>query len=147
MRHFLQRCPAPVCLRVESVSQLFAAAKVLSLSHYRVASDRLVIITNGGGPGVMAADRATDQGIELSTFSDDTIDSSNEVLPGVWSHGNPVDIIGDAPPDRYSAAVEICLADPGVDGAIVILTPQAMTAPTLVAEESLSPLKTAKNPY
>ena len=133
-------------LRVESVSQLFAAAKVLSSESSRVASDRLVIITNGGGPGVMAADRATDQGIELSTLSDETIEKLNQVLPGVWSHGNPVDIIGDAPPDRYSAAVDICLEDPGVDGAIVILTPQAMTAPTLVAEELIKSAKDSKKP-
>lgn len=122
-------------LRVESVSQLFAAAKVLSSSRNRVASDRLVIITNGGGPGVMAADRATDRGIQLSELSDETIEKLNEVLPDVWSHGNPVDIIGDAPPERYSKAIDICLADPGVDGALVILTPQAMTKPTLVAQE------------
>jgi len=133
-------------LRVESVSQLFAAAKVLSRSHYRVASDRLVIITNGGGPGVMAADRATDQGIELSKLGDDTIAALNEVLPGVWSHGNPVDIIGDAPPDRYSEAIDICLADPEVDGAIVILTPQAMTAPTQVAEAVIKSAENSKKP-
>jgi acetyltransferase len=133
-------------LRVESVSQLFAAAKVLSSSNNRVASDRLVIITNGGGPGVMAADRATDRGIELSKLSPETIEKLNEVLPDVWSHGNPVDIIGDAPPERYSAAVNICLEDPGVDGAIVILTPQAMTAPTLVAEELINAAKDSKKP-
>ncbi len=121
-------------LRVETVGQLFAAAKALSSLHYRGASERLVIITNGGGPGVMAADRATDRGIELSKLSEKTIASLNEVLPDVWSHGNPVDIIGDAPPERYQQAVDICLEDPGVDGAIVILTPQAMTQPTEVAE-------------
>jgi acetyltransferase len=133
-------------LRVESVSQLFAAAKVLSSSHYRVASDRLVIITNGGGPGVMAADRATDRGIELSKLSAETMEALNGVLPGVWSHGNPVDIIGDAPPERYSEAVDICLKDPGVDGAIVILTPQAMTAPTLVAQELVKAAENSKKP-
>jgi len=133
-------------LRVESVSQLFAAAKVLSSSHNRVASDNLVIITNGGGPGVMAADRATDRGIELSKLAPETITKLNEVLPGVWSHGNPVDIIGDAPPERYSEAIEICLDDPGVDGAIVILTPQAMTAPTLVAEELIKAAANSKKP-
>ncbi len=133
-------------LRVESVSQLFAAAKVLSRSHYRAASDRLVIITNGGGPGVMAADRATDRHIALSQLSEDTIAKLNEVLPEVWSHSNPVDIIGDAPPSRYSAAVDICLADPEVDGAIVILTPQAMTEPTLVAEEIIKSAEKSKKP-
>ena len=122
-------------LRVESISQLFAAAKALSSANYREASERLVIITNGGGPGVMAADRATDRGIELSTLSPETMTALNGVLPKVWSHGNPVDIIGDASPARFRAAVDICLEDPGVDGAIVILTPQAMTEPTQVAEE------------
>jgi acetyltransferase len=133
-------------LRVESVSQLFAAAKVLSSSNNRVASDRLVIITNGGGPGVMAADRATDRGIELSKLGPETIERLNEALPTVWSHGNPVDIIGDAPPERYSQALEICLDDPGVDGAIVILTPQAMTAPTLVARELIRAAANSKKP-
>ncbi|MES9812346.1 MAG: GNAT family N-acetyltransferase [Candidatus Thiodiazotropha sp.] len=119
-------------LRVETISQLFSAAKALS-SRYRVYGDRLAIITNGGGPGVMAADRASDLNIELAEFNDQTIDALNKVLPDVWSHGNPVDIIGDAPPERYRAAVDICLNDPGVDGTIVILTPQAMTEPEEVA--------------
>ncbi|MET0066180.1 MAG: bifunctional acetate--CoA ligase family protein/GNAT family N-acetyltransferase [Candidatus Thiodiazotropha sp.] len=121
-------------LRVETITQLFSAAKALS-SRYRVFGDRLAIITNGGGPGVMAADRASDLNIELATFSEETINKLNEVLPDVWSHGNPVDIIGEAPPERYRAAVDICLKDPGVDGTIVILTPQAMTQPNEVAAE------------
>ncbi|MEL0585220.1 MAG: bifunctional acetate--CoA ligase family protein/GNAT family N-acetyltransferase [Candidatus Thiodiazotropha sp. (ex. Lucinoma kazani)] len=120
-------------LRVETISQLFSAAKALS-SRYRVYGDRLAIITNGGGPGVMAADRASDLNIELAKFSDDTIKALNKALPEVWSHGNPVDIIGEAPPERYRAAVDICLNDPGVDGTIVILTPQAMTEPDEVAK-------------
>ncbi|MES9992957.1 MAG: bifunctional acetate--CoA ligase family protein/GNAT family N-acetyltransferase [Candidatus Thiodiazotropha sp.] len=120
-------------LRVETVSQLFSAAKVLS-SRYRVYGDRLAIITNGGGPGVMAADRASDLNIELAEFDDETMDKLNKALPDVWSHGNPVDIIGDAPPERYRAAIDTCLNDPGVDGTIVILTPQAMTEPEEVAK-------------
>ncbi len=120
-------------VRVETVTQLFSAAKALS-SRYRVYGDRLAIITNGGGPGVMAADRATDRKIELAEFKEETIKQLNEVLPEVWSHGNPVDVIGEAPPERYRAAVDICLNDSGVDGAIVILTPQAMTKPSEVAK-------------
>lgn len=133
-------------LRVESIGQLFSAAKALSSMHYRQPSERLIIITNGGGPGVMAADRATDQGIELSSLSKETIESLNEVLPSVWSHANPVDIIGDATPDRYRDAIERCLADPGVDGAIVILTPQAMTEPTKVAEAVIEAAAGNKKP-
>ena len=121
-------------LRVETVGQLFSAARALSSIQHRQRAERLVIITNGGGPGVMAADRAVDQGIELSSLSDDTMARLNEVLPSVWSHSNPVDIIGDAPPERYKQTLDICLADPNIDGAVVILTPQAMTRPTDVAQ-------------
>lgn len=136
-------------LRVKTIGQLFAAAKALSSirnvrSHRE--SERLVIITNGGGPGVMAADRATDQGIELSALSEQTMKALDEVLPAVWSHGNPVDVIGDATPERYQNALEICLKDPGVDGAIVILTPQAMTDPTAVAEAVIKAAKSSDKP-
>ena len=133
-------------LRVDTIGQLFAAAKALSSTHYRGKSERLVIVTNGGGPGVMAADRATDRGIELSTLSKETNDALDAVLPSVWSHGNPVDIIGDAPPERYSQALDICLADDGVDGAIVILTPQAMTRPTDVAKAVIESAKKHAKP-
>ena len=133
-------------LRVETVGQLFAAAKALSSLHHRGPSERLVIVTNGGGPGVMAADRATDRGIELASLGEETMAALNEVLPSVWSHGNPVDIIGDAPPDRYEQAIDICLDDPGVDGVIVILTPQAMTEPTAVAEAVVKSAKKSNKP-
>jgi acetyltransferase len=133
-------------LRVESIGQLFAAAKALSTSHYRRPSERLVIITNGGGPGVMAADRAADHGIELSSLSPETMKELDKVLPAVWSHANPVDIIGDATPDRYRQALDLCLQDSGVDGAIVILTPQAMTEPTRVAEAVIEASKQSKKP-
>jgi acetyltransferase len=133
-------------LRVETIGQLFSAAKALSSSHYRSPSERLVIITNGGGPGVMAADRATDRGIELSALSAETMTALDGVLPGVWSHSNPVDIIGDAPPERYQQALDICLQDDGVDGAIVILTPQAMTRPTEVAEAVIKSASNSKKP-
>ncbi|MGB5721804.1 MAG: GNAT family N-acetyltransferase, partial [Woeseiaceae bacterium] len=93
-----------------------------------------------------AADRATDQGIELSSLSAETMAALNKVLPEVWSHSNPVDIIGDAPPERYQQAVDICLKDPGVDGAIVILTPQAMTRPTEVAEAIIKSASKSKKP-
>jgi acetyltransferase len=133
-------------LRVETVGQLFSAAKALSSSHHRGKSERLVIITNGGGPGVMAADRATDKEIELSSLSTETMAALDQALPSVWSHGNPVDIIGDAPPERYQQALDICLKDPGVDGAIVILTPQAMTKPTEVAAAIIKSAKKIKKP-
>lgn len=116
-------------VRVKSVAQLFAAAQVLA-SGTRVEGSRLAVITNGGGPGVMAADRAQDIQVPMATLSQETFERLKDALPTFWSHANPVDILGDAPPQRYRAATEAILADKGVDGVLVLLTPQAMTDPT-----------------
>ncbi|CAK0772109.1 acetyltransferase [Gammaproteobacteria bacterium] len=120
-------------VRVKTIAQMFTAAKALAYRH-RTTGNRLVIITNGGGPGAMAADQVADLDISLADLSSRTMEKLNSFLPPVWSHGNPVDIIGDAPPERYRQALETCMEDPGVDGALVILTPQAMTRPEEVAE-------------
>jgi len=120
-------------VRVETISQMFAAAKTLS-SRYQGCGRRMAILTNGGGPGVMAADHAADLGLELAQLSETTLEGLNQVLPATWSHRNPVDVIGDAPPERYSQALDLVLSDEGVDGVVVLLTPQAMTRPTEVAE-------------
>jgi acetyltransferase len=120
-------------VRVTTIGQLVAAAQALS-SHVRPRGDRLAIITNGGGPGVMAADRAADLGIPLAELSAATLESLQTALPSNWSHGNPVDLIGDADAARYKAGMSACLADENVDGALVILTPQAMTEPSAVAD-------------
>ncbi len=120
-------------VRVTTIGHLVAAAQALS-AHVRPRGDRLAIITNGGGPGVMAADRAADLGIPLSELSPNTQQALQAVLPANWSHGNPVDLIGDADVVRYRAAVAACLDDAHVDGALVVLTPQAMTEPTKVAD-------------
>jgi acetyltransferase len=133
-------------LRVDTIGQLFSAARALSSANYRSNAEKLVIITNGGGPGVMAADRLCDQGVELAKISPETMAALDEVLPSVWSHGNPVDIIGDATPDRYRKALDTCLADPEIDGAIVILTPQAMTRPTEVAEAVVESARGTRKP-
>ncbi len=115
-------------VRVQTVTQLFTAAKALSCG-FRPVGNRLAIVTNGGGPGVMAADRAADLGLTIATLSDATIEYLDRQLPPNWPHGNPVDIIGDARADRYRAAVKACLEDENVDGVLAILTPQAMTQP------------------
>jgi len=120
-------------VRVDTFGQVFATARALS-SRYETYGSRLAIITNGGGPGVMAADRASEVGIQLPRLSPSTLNALNQVLPPTWSHGNPIDIIGDATPERYRDAVKICLDDNHVDGVLVMLTPQAMTAPTEVAQ-------------
>ena len=115
-------------VRVQTVTQLFTAARALSFG-FRPAGNRLAIVTNGGGPGVMAADRASDLGVSVATLADSTVAYLDQHLPPNWSRGNPVDIIGDAQADRYEHAVKACLDDENVDGVLAILTPQAMTKP------------------
>jgi acetyltransferase len=115
-------------VRVQTVTQLFTAAKALSCG-FRPVGNRLAIVTNGGGPGVMATDRAADLGLAMATLSDATVEYLNQYLPPNWPHANPVDIIGDAQADRYHHAVKACLEDDNVDGVLAILTPQAMTKP------------------
>jgi acetyltransferase len=113
-------------VRVRSVGELVAAAQALA-SRIHPAGRRLAVITNGGGPGVMAADRAGDLGLPMASLSSATLEALRVALPVNWSHGNPVDLIGDADSARYRAAVAACLADEGVDGVLVILAPQAIT--------------------
>ncbi|MFZ2161936.1 MAG: bifunctional acetate--CoA ligase family protein/GNAT family N-acetyltransferase [Sideroxyarcus sp.] len=115
-------------VRVQTVTHLFTAARALAFG-FRPVGNRLAIVTNGGGPGVMAADRASDLGVNMAVLSEATIEILNQHLPPNWSHGNPVDIIGDAQSDRYQHAVKACLDDENVDGVLAILTPQAMTKP------------------
>ncbi|MDO8893430.1 bifunctional acetate--CoA ligase family protein/GNAT family N-acetyltransferase [Nitrosomonas sp.] len=115
-------------VRVQTITQLFSAAKALSCG-FHPSGNRLAIVTNGGGPGVMATDHAIDLGLEMAALSDATMEQLNQVLPPTWSHGNPVDVIGDAQADRYQKAVRACLEDSNVDGVLAILTPQAMTKP------------------
>ena len=113
-------------VRVQSMRDLVAAAQSLA-AHVKPRGERLAIITNGGGPGVIAADRAGDLNIPLAALSKNTVAKLEQSLPATWSHGNPVDLIGDAGPERYRVAVSACLEDKGVDGVVVVLTPQAMT--------------------
>ena len=125
-------------LRVANIADLFYMAEVLS-KQPRPQGPRLTIVTNAGGPGVLATDALIMGGGELAELSPEAIDAFNAVLPATWSHANPVDIIGDASPERYAKALEIAAKDPNSDGMLVILTPQAMTDPTQIAEE-LKPL-------
>jgi acetyltransferase len=119
-------------LRVDSISELFEVSEILA-KQPRPKGPRLSIVTNAGGPGVIATDALIGGGGELSDISPETMEALNAVLPSVWSHNNPIDIIGDAPPERYAKALEIAAADPETDGLLVILTPQAMTDPTATA--------------
>jgi acetyltransferase len=95
--------------------------------------NRLAIVTNAGGPGVMATDSLISMGGKLVELSEKTMQRLNEYLPPFWSHGNPIDVLGDATPERFAGATEIVLEDENVDAVLVLLTPQAMTAPTETA--------------
>jgi len=119
-------------VRVTSYTQLFGAAKYLS-SRYRPVGRHLAIVTNGGGPGVMAVDRATEVGLLLAELDPRTHHSLDAALPHSWSGANPVDLLEDAGPERYRLAIAACLADDGVDGVVAIVTPQAMSDPDRVA--------------
>ncbi|SPE38376.1 CoA-binding domain protein [Candidatus Sulfopaludibacter sp. SbA6] len=121
-------------LRVNNIADLFYMAEVLS-KQPSPKGPRLTIVTNAGGPGVLATDALIMGGGELAELTPETMEAYNAVLPPTWSHNNPVDIIGDASPERYAKALEIAAKDPNSDGMLVILTPQAMTDPTQIAEQ------------
>jgi len=132
-------------VRVYSIAELFSAARVLA-NNYTVNGDRLAIITNAGGPGVMSTDRAEDVGVSMASLSQSSIDALNSSLPVHWSHANPIDILGDASSERYQNALAVCLADEQIDGVLVILTPQAMTEPTHVAQCIIDAAKLSTKP-
>jgi acetyltransferase len=121
-------------LRVDRISDLFNMAEVLS-KQPRPRGNRLAIVTNAGGPGVLATDALVTNGGELAELSAETMTALNEILPAHWSHNNPVDILGDASPDRYAQAIQVVAKDDQSDGLLVVLTPQAMTDPTETAEQ------------
>ncbi len=132
-------------LRVNSISEIFSMAEVLGRQP-RPKGPRLTILTNAGGPGVLATDTLLTTGGELAEISNETMDKLNEFLPASWSHNNPIDIIGDADPQRYAKSLEVAAQDPNSDGLLVILTPQAMTDPTATAEALKSYAKSYEKP-
>ena len=119
-------------LRVDSIADLFNMAEVLS-KQPRPRGPRLSIVTNAGGPGVLATDALITSGGELAPISDAAMEQYNKLLPAAWSHNNPIDILGDADAGRYAEAIKIAADNPDSDGTLVILTPQAMTNPTETA--------------
>ena len=121
-------------LRVDRISELFSMAEILN-TQPRPKGPRLAILTNAGGPGVLAADALIVGGGQLAHLAPETIQSLNRILPMPWSHGNPVDVLGDAGPDRFVEAMDVVAKDPNTDGLLVILTPQAMIDPTLTADK------------
>jgi len=126
----LRRCGV---LRVQSIADLFYMAETLARQP-RPRGPRLTIITNAGGPGVLATDALIAHGGELAPLSSATIDSLSEFLSPHWSHSNPIDILGDSGPDEFARTVEIAIRDSNSDGLLAILAPQGMTDPARVAE-------------
>ncbi|MCF7920752.1 MAG: acetate--CoA ligase family protein [Candidatus Cloacimonetes bacterium] len=119
-------------IRVDTIAELFNIAQALAMQE-KPAGKRIAIVTNAGGPGVIATDTLIANGGELANLSEETMTELNSCLSPNWSKNNPVDVIGDARPVDYENAVEACLKDKGVDGVLVILTPQSMTNPTETA--------------
>lgn len=120
-------------LRVHNIADLFYMAEVLSRQP-RPKGPRLTILTNAGGPGVLATDSLVANGGELAELSPGTLQRLDEFLPAHWSHSNPIDVLADTDSERYARALEIASQDPNSDGLLVILVPQAMADPGQVAE-------------
>jgi acetyltransferase len=133
-------------LRVNRISEMFNMAEVLAKQNRRPQGSRLTIITNAGGPGVLATDTLLGDGGELSSLSGETITALNQFLPSHWSHANPIDILGDADPERYARALEVAIQDQNSDGLLVVLTPQAMTNPTEIAAQLVPMVQKANKP-
>jgi acetyltransferase len=120
-------------LRVYNIGDLFYMAEVLS-KQPSPKGPRLTILTNAGGPGVLATDALVASDGKLASLSDETLRALDGFLPQHWSHNNPIDVLGDADAERYAKALEVAMNDPNSDGLLAILAPQGMTDPTAVAE-------------
>jgi len=132
-------------LRVYSTGELFDAVAILAQPR-RPTGPRLAILTNGGGPGVMATDALITGGGALAALAPATLAHLSGHLPGTWSHGNPVDIIGDAPVERYDLALRVLLDEPGADAILLIHAPTAIVPSAAIARALLPLLRTATRP-
>jgi len=130
-------------LRVGTMAELFDAAETLALTREQVG-DRLAILTNGGGAGVLAADALVAAGGRLAELSQDTIAELTGRLPATWSHSNPVDIIGDAPGARYADALAVLISDPEVDAILVLNCPTALAEPEETARAVINAVGAAE---
>ena len=120
-------------VRVDEVADLFNCASILDSTHLP-KEQNVAIITNAGGPSVLATDALIAKDGKLSALSPETINALNEALPPFWSKANPIDILGDADAERYTKAIEVALKDPGINGIVVIYTPQGAANATDVAK-------------
>jgi len=132
-------------LRVDTIEELFDMAEILA-KQTLPKGPNLAIVTNAGGPGALATDALVRNGARLAHLQAETVKELDAALPSHWSHGNPVDVLGDADAGRYEQAFEVVLADSDVDGLLAILTPQAMTAPQAVAQSLIKALENTAKP-
>ncbi len=128
-------------VRVFDIGDIFDSAELLGRRKIP-PGPRLAVVTNAGGPGVMASDALLALDGTLATLSPESLRRLNDALPPYWSHRNPIDVLGDAKSKMYAKAVQVALDDPGVDAVVVIVTPQAMTNPAAIARE-IAPLAAA----
>jgi acetyltransferase len=120
-------------VRVMDIMDLFNCSSILA-KQPRPMGPNIAIVTNAGGPGVLATDSIIEKGGKLAQLSPETLEKLNKVLPSTWSHGNPVDIIGDGDDERYQKAIEICLEDKNIDGLLVLCVPQVVADPNKLAD-------------
>src|SRR5262249_28852582 len=116
-----------------TIAELFYMAEVLA-KQPRPRGPRLAIVTNAGGPGVLAADSTIFNGGQLAELSAKSMEQLNQLLPPHWSHNNPLDVLGDALPDKYAKVADVAVNDSQVDGLLAILCPQGMAEPTQTAD-------------
>jgi acetyltransferase len=121
-------------VRVEEIADLFDCATILNTA-LLPKDPRVAIVTNAGGPGVLATDAILARNGVLAKISDGAMAELNKVLPPTWSHGNPIDVIGDATPQRFSSAIQITMKEQGIGGTIVIYVPTSLSSPAEVAKE------------
>jgi acetyltransferase len=132
-------------VRADTIEELFDCAELMA-KQPRPRGSRLAIVTNGGGPGVMATDALARYGLEPAALDAETLKQLDTILPPFWSRNNPIDMIGDASVERIRGTLRICLDAPTIDGLLFIFVPQALTDPLLVAEELTKAVSTRRTP-
>ena len=132
-------------VRVDTIEELFDCAELMA-KQPRPRGPRLAILTNGGGPGVMATDTLARYGQEPAPLDPETMQAFDAFLPDFWSRGNPIDILGDASAERFGRALEVCFNSKNLDGVLVILAPQALTDPLSVAETLAAAIQERRYP-
>ncbi|MEO0750579.1 MAG: acetate--CoA ligase family protein [Pseudomonadota bacterium] len=123
-------------IQVQTLGALLQTARLLESA--QISGNRLAIVTNGGGAGVLTADRLSDRSLPIAPLPSDVVATLDKFLSPNWSRQNPLDIVGDASPDHYRAAIDACLESDAFDAALTLLSPQSMTAPSAVADVVLA---------